>query len=428
IQKVAIPEAQERGKTVHEIIRHFQTLVQAAIDRVMKDERKGRLPNFEVKGFAAAAEKIVGDGEPHYLLGAGVARAIGQATSWSGKVNRLLDLADAAPRGAAARNLVFEVLEIPLAEILGARAGIMELLGVHLDLGGALAAMTRLSATDAVDTLISIEPAVAKVMPPLQGPAARLANWLDGPHFEDVRVAIAHRILQELTGPRRLRPTDPEGEIVILRALAMALTTAAGRVLTMEEVQEAFVDRSRMLVRADFVESYLGRDRSPLGEVEALLWLAENVTGAANKRQAARWVGANVSALRFETDLRSGPDSAAVKLAALAELQRAVQRAGFVAEESAPIVQKIGEVGGQIEGDAKLCQALGRAEAPVVNRLTLLLRLASGEAAPLGPAADRARIEAMKLMRRPDIRQELAKTPDAIERVRALMQSVGAAA
>jgi hypothetical protein len=428
IQKVAIPEAQERGKTVHEIIRHFQALVQSTIERVMRDERKGRLPNFEVKDFAAAAEKALNDPEPHYLLGAGVARAIGQATSWSGKVNRLLDLADAAPRDSAARTLAFEVLEVPLAEILGARAGIMELLGVHLDLGGALAAMTRLSAAEAVDALLSIEPAVAKVMPPLQGPAARLANWLDGPHFEDVRVAIAHRILHELTGLRRLRPTDAEGEITILRALAMALTTAAGRVLTLEEVQEAFVNRSRMLVRSDFVEAYLGHDRSPLGEVEALLWLAENVTGAANKRQASRWVAANVSALRFETDLRSGPDSAATKLAALAELQRSVNRSGFVPEESAPIATKIGEVGGQIEADARLCQALGRAEAPVVNRLTLLLRLASGEAAPMGPAADRARAEAIKLMRRPDIRQELAQTPDAIERVRALMQSVGMAA
>ena len=64
IQKVAIPEAQERGKTVHEIIRHFQTLVQSTIDRVLRDERKGRLPNFEVKGFVAAAEKALGDGEP----------------------------------------------------------------------------------------------------------------------------------------------------------------------------------------------------------------------------------------------------------------------------------------------------------------------------------------------------------------------------
>ena len=428
IQKVSIPEAQARGKTVHHVIRDFQKLVQATIDRVMRDNAKGRFPDFETESFAAAAERLVGDPDQHYFLGAGVARAMMSGASWSAKVNRLLDLADQAPRDPAARALAFQVLEIPLSEILGARAGIMELLGVHLDLGGALAAMTRLAAAEAVDALISIEPAVAKVMPLLQGPAARLANWLDGPYFENVRTAIAHRVLGELTGPKRLRPSDAEGEIVMLRALAMALTTAAGRLLSLDEVQDAFVNRSRTLVRADFVEAYLGHDRSLLGEVEALLWLSENVTGAANKRQAARWVQANVSALRFETDLRSGPDSAATKLAALAELQRSVFRCGFIEEEAIPIAAKIGEVGGLVEADARLTQALARAAAPVVNRLTLLLRLAAGETAPKGPAAERARAEALRLMRAPEIRVEIAQTPDALERVRALMQSAGMAA
>jgi hypothetical protein len=428
IQKVAIPEAQARGKTVHHVIRDFQKLVQAAIDRVMRDERKGRFPDFETESFAAAAERLSGHSNQHYLLSGGIARAMSTGTSWSGKVNRLLDLADQAPREPAARALAFQVLETPLTEILGARAGVMELLGVHLDLGGSLAAMTRLAAAESVDALISIEPAVAKVIPQLQGPAARLANWLDGPYFENVRAAIAQRVLAELTGPKRLRPNDAEGEIVILRALAMALTTAVGRILTLEEVQDAFINRSRTLVRADFVEAFLGHDRSPLGEVEALLWLSENVTGGANKRQASRWVQANVSALRFETDLRSGPDSAATKLAALAELQRSVFRCGFVAEESGPIAVKIGEVGGQIEADARLAQALSRAAAPVVNRLTLLLRLAAGETAPRGPAADRAKIEAIRLMRAPEIRAEIARTPHAVDRVRALMQTAGMAA
>jgi hypothetical protein len=428
IQKVSIPEAQARGQTVHNVIRDFQKLVQATIDRVMRDDRKGRFPNFETESFAAAAERLAGEPNQQYLLGGGVARTMSSGASWSGKVNRLLDLADQSPRDPAARTLAFQVLELPLAEILGARAGIMELLGVHLDLGGALAAMTRLAAAESVDALISIEPAVAKVMPPLQGPAARLANWLDGPYFENVRTAIAQRVLKELTGPKRLRPNDAEGEIIVLRALAMALTTAVGRLLTQEEVEEAFVNRSRTLVRADFVEAYLGHDRSPLGEVEALLWLSENVTGAANKRQASRWVQANVSALRFETDLRAGPDSAATKLAALADLQRSVFRCGFVEEEAIPVAVKIGEVGGQIEADARLSQALSRAAAPVVNRLTLLLRLAAGETAPKGPAADRARVEALRLMRVPEFRAEIAKTPDAVGRVRALMQTAGLAA
>jgi antitoxin component HigA of HigAB toxin-antitoxin module len=57
-----------------------------------------------------------------------------------------------------------------------------------------------------------------------------------------------------------------------------------------------------------------------------------------------------------------------------------------------------------------------------------LLRLAAGETAPRGPAADRAKTEAIRLMRAPEIRAEIAKTPDAVDRVRALMQTAGMAA
>jgi hypothetical protein len=121
IQKVSIPEAQARGKTVHNVIRDFQKLTQSTIDRVMKDERKGRFPNFENEPFAEATERLVGHSEAHYRLGGGVARAMASGASWSGKVNRLLDLADQAPRAPEPRALAFQVLEVPLAEILGCR-------------------------------------------------------------------------------------------------------------------------------------------------------------------------------------------------------------------------------------------------------------------------------------------------------------------
>jgi len=63
-----------------------------------------------------------------------------------------------------------------------------------------------------------------------------------------------------------------------------------------------------------------------------------------------------------------------------------------------------------------------------VHRLTLLLKLACGESAPLGPAADRAKAEAMKLVRHEDTRAELSGAPDQVEAVRDLIQQAGLAA
>ncbi len=89
---------------------------------------------------------------------------------------------------------------------------------------------------------------------------------------------------------------------------------------------------------------------------------------------------------------------------------------------------KLGEIGGLVEADSRLVALLARAKAPVVHRLDLLLRLAVGEAAPLGPAADRARAEALKLLKAPDLRAEMSRSPEAAIRVKGLLKHAGLAA
>src|SRR5262249_37039967 len=158
-----------------------------------------------------------------------------------------------------------------------------------------------------------------------------------------------------------------------------------------------FSARSKMLVTGDFVDAYLGQGKSAHDEVRALVWLAENVIGAANKRHASRWIAGVVSALRLETEMRRSEESPAARLGKLAALQRRVGRCGLAPEDCAVTQLRLGELGGRVEAEARLTASLARAKAPPVNRLTILLRLAAGETAPLGPAADRARAEALKL-------------------------------
>jgi hypothetical protein len=428
VQKIAVPEAQARGISVHELIRSFQRLIERAIARVLGDARKGRFPDLAKESFAHAVERVAAEPDAVYLVGAAVAGGLTQADAWSDKVMLLLDLADAAPKDGAARRIAFEVLEQPLSEILESRAGLIDLLGADLDLGGQLAAMTRLAACDAVRTLVAIEPRVAQSLPPLEGAATRLAEWLSQPAFAATRAALGRRVLRELMGPRRLRPASPRDEIELLRALGMALTAAAGQLLPLENVQEAFAARSRTLVTAEFVEALLGRDGAARDEAELLIWLSENVVGAVNKRQAARYLASHVGSLRFEKEMRAGADSPAQRLALLAAMQRGAGRAGLDPADVVPIQAKFGEVGGLVEGDARLSLALAQAHAPVMHRLNLLLKLAVGEAAPLGPAADRARAAALKLLRSDATRAELASIPGQLVQVRDMLQAAGLAA
>ena len=426
IQKIALPEAHTRACSVAEMTRSFKSLAERAIERLMRDAKKG-LPQVTPDNFARTAAQLAKDPESVYRLGCGVAMFLAPARSWSEKVGLLIDLADAAPAEGPARTLALSVIAEPLEEIVGYEKGLDNIVGGHLDLGGRLAAMSRLAAADVIDQLVKAEPSVAKVMPELSQRAQRLAKWLGGGDFLGVRAAIGQRILRDLGGQRRLRPSDAAGEIDVIRGLAMALTAASGKLLPLDNVQAAFSSRSRRLVTRDFVETYLGEDASANDEAEALIWLTENIIGGGNKREAGRWLESLIFSLRFEKESR-GSHHPTARLTQLAKLQRAVARCGLVAETYQPIQAKLGELGGLIEGDSRLVTATLKSDAPALNRLTLLLRLASGEAAPLGPAADRARAEALKLARQADTRAELTVAPDKVDAIRDLLKHAALAA
>ena len=121
-------------------------------------------------------------------------------------------------------------------------------------------------------------------------------------------------------------------------------------------------------------------------------------------------------------------DSPAARLATLADLQRGVKKTGLSETEEQAIFAKLSTIGAFIEADSKLMGLIARAEGPLPQRLTLLLRFACAEVGPTGPVAERARAEVVKLLREPNIRAELANAPEALERVKGLMVEAGLAA
>ena len=123
-----------------------------------------------------------------------------------------------------------------------------------------------------------------------------------------------------------------------------------------------------------------------------------------------------------------GGASASQKLATLARLQRAVRAAHLGENDQAQIAEAIGAVGANLEADANLIAQIVRAQVSAPQKLAALLKLAVGEAGPLGPAADRARSEAIKLLRAPDVRTALSAAPESVAALKGLMQAAGLAA
>lgn len=428
IQKVAIPESQATGQAAHELIRHYQKLAETAMERVVVAGRKKLFPDLANRSLADVAHRLAGSSDRAFVMGGVISGALAGLRGARARLDRLMDLADRAPMEGQPRALVMVGIEQILCEMMGSRTSLSEILGPALDQGGSLAAVVRMVAPKEIDTLIRMDPKMALLMPSVDGPAARLGVRLEAGEYPILSAALARMVLRELQGPRRLRPTDAPGEIDILRTLAMSLTATAGRLLTLEEVQNAFIERSKSLVTADFVQAYVDPCETVLCEAEQLTRLCENVTGVANKRSAARWLAACVTSLRFEQEMRSAPLTAARKLQALAVLGRSVRAAALSEHDTEQINGAIGHVGGVVEAEARLTAQLARAPAPAHQKLAALLRLAAGETAPFGPAADRAKAEAVKLFRAPEARAALTASPEQIAPLKSLMKAAGLAA
>ena len=430
IQKVAVPESQDVGQPVHDLMRHYQKLSDQALERIVAAGRRNLFPNLEDCSIADIAHRMAGQPDRAFIMGGVVCGALTGLRGGRPRLDRLMDLAERAPLDGAPHAMVMVPIEQLLCEMLGARTSLADVLGPSLDQGASLAAVVRMVAPREINALIAQDPRLALQVPAVDGPAARLGARLEAGEFPLLSAALARMVLRELMSPRRLRPNDAAGEIDILRTLAMTLTVAAGRLLTLDEVQTAFNERSKAIVTADFVAAYVKPCTTVLCEAEALTRLCENVTGIGNKRSAARWLSACVGSLRFESEMRaqSGTQTAAQKLGVLAGLQRAVRACGLTERDDEEINAAIGTVGGAVEAEARIVMMLARSPAPLLQRLSVLLRLAAGETAPLGPAADRAKAEAVKLFRAPESRAALSAAPETLAPLKGLMQAAGLAA
>ncbi|MDP3802646.1 MAG: hypothetical protein Q8Q71_10715 [Brevundimonas sp.] len=430
IQKIAVPESQDVGQPVHDLVRHYQKLSDQAVERLISAGRRNLFPGLDDCSIADLAHRMAGQPDRAFVMGGIVSGALKGVRGGRARLDRLMDLTDRAPMDGQPRAMVMVPVEQLLCEMLAARTSLADILGPSLDQGASLAAVVRMVAPREINALIAQDPRLALQVPAVDGPAARLGARLEAGEFPLLAAALARMVLRELMSPRRLRPNDASGEIDILRTLATALTVTAGRLLTLDEVQTAFNERSKAIVTADFVAAYVKVCTTVLCEAEALTRLCENVTGAGNKRSAARWLSACVGSLRFESEMRapSTTQTAAQKLGVLAGLQRAVRGCGLAERDDAGIGTAIGAVGGAVEAEARIVAQLARSPAPLVQKLSVLLRLAAGETAPLGPAADRAKAEAIKLFRAPESRAVLSAAPETLAPLKGLMKAAGLAA
>ncbi|HWU51107.1 MAG TPA: hypothetical protein VN042_14580 [Asticcacaulis sp.] len=427
-QKLSVPESQDTGVPLHELIRRWQALFDRACARIIQDGRKNLFPDLTPEGFVAAVDRLRDHPERAYVLGGALARRLKEAKGPAAKLAALLDLADRLSGVVADRAWAMQVIEMPVVEIFSGRGSLADLTGAELDLGRSLALLTQLAAAREVALIAQHDARVARLMPPLDGALAGYSRLVQDGHMPQLAYIVSRRCVTELKGPRRLCPGDAMAEIETLRALALCMTAAGKDEGQRDDIKDAFTERSKKLATADFVTALM-EDADDVGEeVERLIWLCENMAGAANKRQAARWLLTFVGQTKFERFLRESHQPPVQRLQHLAKLQTRVRAAQLVDKDGDDICAKLGQIGALIAQDGRLIAHVLRSPATPVQKLMLLMGFAAGQTAPLGPLSDEAREMAMKLLREPSVRQALMGQPQILASLRPMMQAAGLAA
>ncbi|WAC47550.1 hypothetical protein OVA03_12670 [Asticcacaulis sp. SL142] len=424
-QKLAVPEAQETGASIHEIMRRWTALIDKACTRVISDGRKNLFPDLTLDGLTAQIDKINSHPEKAYVLGGGVAKLMKAATTPAGKLEVLLPFVHRLAESREGWGWAVQVFEAPIMEIFAGKTALTDIVGQELDLGSGLAILTRLVAGPEAKMVAKIDPVVSRTLPELTGVLADILKLIEAGHFKALSASISKRLLVELKSVRRLRPSSPVLEIETLRALALVMTAAGKEQTQREDIAEAFAERSKTLVSSDFVESLTKDTVSAFGEIERLIWLCENVVGSANKRQAVRWVSGCLTGHRFEREIRDASKSAPTRLSFLAGLQKRLIRAELPEKEAQELRDKLGALGASIASEVNLMMHLTRVGGSSMQKLTLLLGFAAGQSAPLGPVSDMAKAEVMKLLKSPEARTNLMSDPAAFMQLRPLMQAAG---
>ncbi len=431
-QKLSVPESHETGQDLHDLIRRWRGLFDRSCTRVIQDGRKGLFPTLTPQNVMATIDKISGQGERNYIFGGGLAAALKACVRPAAKLEILLSYAQTMAKDIAGREWAMQTLEIPLVEIFASRATLNDVLDQELDLGDAMKIMTRMAASREVEMLAKHDPQTMRLIPPLTGILDGLHGLMQAGHLPQLGFHISKRLMQELKGPRRLKPGNAEGELETLRVLALCMTAAGRDETQRDDIKDAFAERSKKLISADFVDSLLQKARDPIEEAEKLIWLCENMVGASNKRQAARWLSQIVCASKFERALRENLGTtaslAAQRLQVLAKLQTRIQGAALVEQDDRAICEKLGHIGNLIAGDVKLLPHILKGAATPLQKLSMLLSFAAGQAAPFGPLSEQAKGEVIRLLRDPQLRAGLNDRPEILTTLRPMMRAAGLAA
>lgn len=337
IQRMAVAQAAKSPTPVVQIVRALNDLATAAVNRIDGDERRGLFPIADAAALAELAERLAGKPNARYILNGSLAKHLAAAATWHEKLFQVLSLRAGAPNGAQSRPLFLDVVDTIVAEIVGNKDVLTELLGAELDAGQRLMTAVRVFQGDVGTDLIGLGAGLEL-----------LAQHFARDELGEARFAVADFILLECKGTNRLCPSSFADELNAFRQLVDKLNAMKTGYLNPEDLNAALVGRSKRFVTQEALSQILAPAQTPDEKLECLLMIADIIKGEANKRVLAPIVLAVLGAPNLkEVFAPASPGILRIKRAA--DLQKRVLGSSFAEGQRSKMADLLDDVAVGIE-------------------------------------------------------------------------------
>lgn len=399
VQKYAIAHAGENNEPIHDVVRKLNDLVQKAIEMLYRCDRSDSFPKITVSSFGSVARALIAKGNAEYCLSGSVAVFISNAPDWDQKLGALLSLLETLPEKGKDRDLCVSVIDHFVAEMLGGRAAMSDLLGHQPNLGASLLLMTYLF-LGREDKLSENTPSGVRIVSQ-QFAQGKLVNS---------KAAIARRIMTEIKGVKRLNPESLDDEVKLVRKLANLLVMGQGPMLPADDLAETFNVRSKRLVSPESVDEFLQETKSPRDKVSKFLALEENIVGIENKRTLATYVFGTVTSHQMQVYFLDGKTPVLKRLAAITEMQMWIAETGFQTENKQEISSAIDVLALRVIDEATLFQNIDRQKISPAQKAIALLRLCANSVLPIGECDLQAKRQIIKYVQMPEFSDGITST------------------
>jgi hypothetical protein len=362
VQQVAIARASSEQRSVQEIIREFNKLVDGVSAKVHDAKRAELFPELPAGKFGALAKSLADKPDGLFILNGALAYHLRDAYTWNEKVLRLVAIfeADGNDDGQFLRDaigvILGEIVAMPKAlnDMIGSRQtyGDFVLALLHYFLG--MDEKSQFAGTDAM---------------------ARLGALMSKGALPQAHAALADRIIDSIYSLDRLREDSLDDEMRMFHEVAALVAKGIGDALKHDEAFAALELRAKRFVTSEAIKSGLSKSVLPDEKLDWLLFAETCVFGERNKQILAEYALRIASADSFRNRFHASGVPLSRRLQRLALLGSAANRSGFHENDRSQLVAACDAVAFELAMQTKLFEMIEARSADPVGKVLTLLKL-----------------------------------------------------